>query len=86
MTTHIIGDRNPTEGEMPSWSRRELRLVDAVTIARVVLMVLRIELMQKRVSVRRLVSSFDAATKPSKTVDIGRIHWITRGVQRRLFA
>ena len=86
MTAQIYGDRNPTEGEMPSYSRRELRLSDVIMIGRIVLMVLRIELLQKRISVRRLVSSFDAPANPSKPVDIGRIHWMTRGILRRMFA
>ena len=79
--------RNPTEQEMPTFSRRELRPGDWVLIARICGMLARIVAVQKRVSVARLVSSFDPAPAEQRDgIDIGRINWLTRGVLRRLFS
>ncbi|MDX1428985.1 MAG: lasso peptide biosynthesis B2 protein [Rhodothermales bacterium] len=72
---------------MPTFSRRELRPGDWVRIARICGMLARIVALQKRVSVARLVASFDSAPAEQRDrIDIGRINWLTRGVLRRLFS
>ncbi len=79
--------RNPTEQEMPVYSRRELQRGDWVLMARICGMLGKILFLQKRVSVERLVVSFDAPRAPNPDrIDIGRINWLTRGVLRRLFS
>ncbi len=87
MEDSALVNRNPTEQEMPRYSRRELRPGDWVLIVKICGMLAKILVIQKRVSVERLVESLDSLPAPiPDRIDIGRVNWLTRGVLRRLFS
>ncbi len=78
----------PAEDMLRSYSRRDLRWSDLPSAVRILFLLAKLVLLQKRVSVPRLVASFDPAPRPgaSEGIDMSRVTWLTRGLLRRLFS
>ncbi len=76
----------PTEAELPAYSRRDLRMRDLPSAVHIMYLFAKIVFLQKRVSVPRLVASFDPIPRQGKSLDISRVTWLTRGLLRRLFS